>query len=145
MIQPFGEVVRKVGWPRIAYRLAHRLEVRATCPRHILAMCLLLLMVWHKPPCPPQAAAKANGTVMLTVATYDYAEGAMLWYHDIFNKVRQPQTAVPPRHAANQWAYLGFTKQYFTCVLRRAWSPALWWPWTGVRTSTLCTGTYPRC
>ncbi len=88
MIRPFEEVVRKVGWPRIAYRLAHRLRARATCPRHILAVCLLLLMVWHGP---PQAAAKANSTVMLTVATYDYAEGAMLWYHDIFNKVRQPQ------------------------------------------------------
>jgi hypothetical protein len=34
-----------------------------------------------------QAAARANGTVTFTVATYDYAEGAMLWYNDIFSKV----------------------------------------------------------
>ena len=36
-----------------------------------------------------QAAARANGTVTFTVATYDYAEGAMLWYNDIFSKVRR--------------------------------------------------------
>ena len=33
-----------------------------------------------------RAAAKGNGTVAMTVATYDYAEGAMLWYQDLLSK-----------------------------------------------------------
>ncbi len=29
------------------------------------------------------AAKLGNGTVAMTVATYDYAEGALLWYYDL--------------------------------------------------------------
>ena len=32
------------------------------------------------------AAVRGNGTIALTVATYDYAEGALLWHADLVSK-----------------------------------------------------------